>query len=375
MIDPERLADPKRHFSAIVKLWLVDHGHERLCEDLHMLEESLRLLNFSSPLCSSQGGRHRFVLCLTARFFSGAMRHGRDADTESHRFGLTVRRPSSLRIPRISGDDKFPQVAALSNLSALEPDILLLLESDERAILLRVCEEARRVSTSEFSFRLGTKPDVASSPLGYAEELSNFQGAPESLRHHTSAATEDGSMSGTYVVFRRYSLNIEKWRSDRWIIKAEDGTVLKGDAARDSAIGRNVQGHRVGLIRGMPWPDQLESPIGDSISHAFRARPGMLVKTQFGQAIGTRNAAIYRRGFVEEPVGADRPTIHFICYQADIQKTGFEFIHNEWLMASGMFNHTDGLLDPASGFVEPNDVVYAFAPEYRQSLVECLSVG
>lgn len=48
----------------------------------------------------------------------------------------------------------------------------------------------------------------------------------------------------------------------------------------------------------------------------------------------------------------------FLAFQADIQRDGFEYVHNEWLMADGFLGGRDALLDPEAGFIEVIDGCY-----------------
>jgi hypothetical protein len=58
--------------------------------------------------------------------------------------------------------------------------------------------------------------------------------------------------------------------------------------------------------------------------------------------------------------------LHLICFQNNIQQTGFEFINNIWLL-NPEFRGVDHLLDPEKGIAEPIEGAYYFVPpEYRE---------
>jgi len=84
----------------------------------------------------------------------------------------------------------------------------------------------------------------------------------------------------------------------------------------------------------------------------------------------TQDIRVRRRGvnFCELDPATGQVTygLHFICYQNNIQQTGFEFINNIWLMNPMFRTSKDGLLYPESGIVEPVDGCYYFVPpEHR----------
>ena len=54
--------------------------------------------------------------------------------------------------------------------------------------------------------------------------------------------------------------------------------------------------------------------------------------------------------------------LHFICFQNNIQKTGFEFINNIWLMNPLFRRSTDGLFNPKAGVITPVEGCYYFVP-------------
>ena len=87
-------------------------------------------------------------------------------------------------------------------------------------------------------------------------------------------------------------------------------------------------------------------------------------------AFNTQDIRIRRRGVSYSELNAVTGKVdyglHFICFQNNIQQTGFEFINNIWLMNPDFRLSKDGLFDLHAGIIEPVDGCYYFIPpEYR----------
>src|SRR5262249_18478262 len=83
---------------------------------------------------------------------------------------------------------------------------------------------------------------------------------------------------GTYLVYRKYLENLERWFADDFQVTDYYGNTFRGDAARLHAIGRDPATGRV--VSRMshkllnPEPDHTEINLGYNESHALKARGG-----------------------------------------------------------------------------------------------------
>jgi deferrochelatase/peroxidase EfeB len=59
--------------------------------------------------------------------------------------------------------------------------------------------------------------------------------------------------------------------------------------------------------------------------------------------------------------------LHFICFQNNIQQTGFEFINNIWLINPDFRRSTDGLMNPVGEIITPLEGAYYFVPPEQHS--------
>ena len=171
---------------------------------------------------------------------------------------------------------------------------------------------------------------------------------------------------GTYLVLRRYKLNLERWRSRSLSLVTPEGRVHIGDAARDRIIGRRASdGAFLDEATGAALAHEAEFVArGPRYSHARKANPRSAGRTMFGKTIHPRDIRILRRVF-EDRRKPDGSELIFMAFQDDIQDNGLEFIHNHWLMARGFMQMADPLLDPERGFVQPLDAGYYFVPRYQ----------
>jgi deferrochelatase/peroxidase EfeB len=84
----------------------------------------------------------------------------------------------------------------------------------------------------------------------------------------------------------------------------------------------------------------------------------------------TQDIRIRRRGVnfceIDPMTGEVVYGLHFVCFQNNIQQTGFEFINNIWLFNPDFRLSKDGLFNPEAGIIEPVEGCYYFIPaEHR----------
>jgi deferrochelatase/peroxidase EfeB len=127
-------------------------------------------------------------------------------------------------------------------------------------------------------------------------------------------------------------------------------------------------------------PDHAEINLTFDTSHALKARGGRLapfmgpfppVKLGHSHAFNTQDIRIRRRGIsyaeVNKTTGKVDYGLHFICFQNNIQQTGFEFINNIWLMNPDFRRSVDGLMNPVGKIVTPLEGAYFFVPPAQHS--------
>ena len=126
-------------------------------------------------------------------------------------------------------------------------------------------------------------------------------------------------------------------------------------------------------------PDSTEANLGYDESHVTKARGGITapymapfppLKPGESNVFNTQDIRIRRRGAnfsdIDPVTGQVTYGLHFLCFQNNIQQTGFEFINNIWLMNPLFRRSWDGLFNPAAGVIEPVEGCYYFVPaEHR----------
>jgi deferrochelatase/peroxidase EfeB len=184
---------------------------------------------------------------------------------------------------------------------------------------------------------------------------------------------------GSYLVYRKYAFDLRRWFGDDFQVADFYGRTFKGDEGRLHAIGRDPADGRVinraSLCPMNPEPDHVEINLGFNEGHALKARGGTTapfsgpfppVPTGFGNAFNTQDIRIRRRsipyGDMDPATGTIEWGLHFICFQNNIQQTGFEFINNIWLLNPDFRRSIDGLINPPGGVITPRFGAYYFVP-------------
>jgi deferrochelatase/peroxidase EfeB len=94
-------------------------------------------------------------------------------------------------------------------------------------------------------------------------------------------------------------------------------------------------------------------------------------KVGHSQVFNTQDIRLRRRGVAYSDLNMETGQvdygIHFICFQNNIQQTGFEFINNIWLINPDFRRSTDGLLNPVGEIITPIEGAYFFVPPEQHS--------
>jgi deferrochelatase/peroxidase EfeB len=184
---------------------------------------------------------------------------------------------------------------------------------------------------------------------------------------------------GTYLVYRKYQENLDKWFSDDFTVTDFYGKKFKGAEARLHAIGRDPNTGKA-ISRNSykqleDEPDHTEINLSYNEAHALKARGGATapfmgpfppVQVGHSNAFNTQSIRLRRRGLayadIDPTTGRVNYGLHFICFQNNIQQTGFEFINNIWLMNPDFRRSTDGLMNPVGEIIQPIFGSYYFVP-------------
>ncbi len=354
---------PRRPHAAVVKLDVAASRREDAIGAVGALFDEL----------SEEVHAGAALVGVSARFFRGALSFGRDLPGAPSRFGIARPPPRCLRRPRIRGDERWPAVSTLERIAANESDLLVLVERASAAAVARIERLARSGGLIVRDRIHCFHPPDGRTALGYVDGLSNLQDLRaahrERYRDHVFVGEANGEhpayAGGTYLVYRRYRLHLRRWRSDDFSVVDRDGVRHQGDDARDRAIGRaRDSGEVVADQRRLGRePDRGEAALAVPESHVRHANPRGRAETQFGAAVVPRDVRVLRRSYrVAGCVQPDTEDMAFLCFQADIQRGGFEYINNQWLLPGGFMGRRDALMDPASGVVEPVDGCYYFVP-------------
>jgi Dyp-type peroxidase family len=341
------------------------------------------------------------------------------------RFGMADRFvPLYLRTMNASGDRELiaqklqqrtgashtdPEVDAAYNswLSSCESDLVLIIESDNRFLVVDFWDSIRKevvikyglaVVAMEEGMNRGDQRDhtgyydginnlqhkIENDPHAYRRQIYLPHPAPSYPGEPTTSRDDPMYDGGTYMVYRKYRENLDKWFSDSFQVKTPGGCPFQGHAARQRAVGRDRES---GLVISRfndellyPEPDGTEVNLSYNESHILKARGGSTApfKGPFpplddGQVnvFNTQDIRVRRRGAnycsVDPETGAVEYGLHFICFQNNIQQSGFEFINNIWLLNPNFRNAIDALFNPEAGVVEPLSGAYYFVPpEHRR---------
>jgi Dyp-type peroxidase family len=321
----------------------------------------------------------------SARFFKGPLTNERDRIKRALRFNIDRPVPLCLRQMNAREDNRFPELASQGMISAKESDILIKLEFSEPEIADVLLNEFKTLHGEKKiilkSAYQGFLPKDGMSSLGVKEGISNLQdmraSQPDEYKSHIfiqdGEAGDHAYDGGSYIVFRKYNINVERWSSDSLVIKDNHGKEHYGEKARNLAMGRSAENSLV--IDGKtnkclePEFDEKQGVRTFAEAHIKHCNPRGQGSTSFGFPVSVKNVRILRRSFFfkETDPGSGKTIdgLLFLCFQKDIQKHGFELIHNEWLM-SQFLGGRDRLLDPESGIVEPVDGCYYFCPLFSE---------
>ena len=232
--------------------------------------------------------------------------------------------------------------------------------------------------TSDMQEMLHTDPLRYRSKIYLPTPSAAYPGAPAEVRDDPRY---DG---GTYMAYRKYQQNVDKWFSDDFEITDFYGKKFKGEEARRHAIGRNPHTGRA-ISRASykeleDEPDHTEINLSFNEAHALKARGGATapfmgpfppVQVGHSNVFNTQDIRLRRRGVayseLNTQTGAVEYGIHFICFQNNIQQTGFEFINNIWLINPDFRRSTDGLMNPVGEIVTPIEGCYFFVPPEQHS--------
>lgn len=298
-------------------------------------------------------------------------------------------------------------------LADAESDLLLYIESNERYLNQELWERIRAEATEPNGLKLASPVQQSQSRrdgrdhIGWKDPISNMQDlirdqpqyyrskiylphpAPAFPGERTTLRDDPAYDGGTYMVHRKYAEDLDKWRSDQFTITDDRGRVFAGEEARQRAVGRDRATGKI-IHKGSgkllePEKDATEVHLGFTSAHVLMAR-GATPAPFHGdfQPLTTGEVALFdiqdirirRRGSnFSEP---DRETgkmtygLHFVCFQNNIQQTGFEFINNVWLMNPKFRGAQDHLLDLDKGIGRPVEGSYYFIPpEHRAYAGEC----
>jgi deferrochelatase/peroxidase EfeB len=292
-------------------------------------------------------------------------------------------------------------------LSRAESDLLLVMECDNRFLMIDLWDAIRsRVAEGQgavlHSLQEGLSRGDGRDHTGYFDGVSNlsqkiatdpaYYRTKVYLPHPAPAYPGEPDWSrddhrydgGTYLVQRKYIEHLDRWFSGDLEVKDAQGRVFKGEEARQHAIGRDREsGQVISRTSGRlldKEPDSTEANLGYDESHVTKARGGITAPfmgpfppLQPGQTnvFNTQDIRIRRRGanFSEIDYDTGKVTygLHFLCFQNNIQQTGFEFINNIWLLNPMFRRSKDGLFNPETGVIEPVEGCYYFVPaEHRK---------
>jgi deferrochelatase/peroxidase EfeB len=291
-------------------------------------------------------------------------------------------------------------------LAGAESDLLLMFESDALFLVIDFWDAVRASVVAPFgleivSIQQGFQRGDGRDHTGYQDGISNLHDkmltdpqyyrskvylphpAPSYPGEPDWARDDPHYDGGTYLVHRKYLEHLDRWTSDDFQVTDRDGNVFHGEEARRHAIGRDLTTGRV-FSRFTseqldPEPGGTEVNLTYNEAHILKARGGMTApfNAPFPPLSGdqtnifnTQDIRIRRRGVnfceLDAETGEVAYGLHFLCFQNNIQQTGFEFINNIWLLNPYFRRSRDGLFDPDAGIVEVLEGSYYFVPpEHR----------
>jgi deferrochelatase/peroxidase EfeB len=351
---------------------------------------------------------------------------GTFAQRQPTRFGMADRAvPLYLRTMSAAGDQGWiqAQLTAANNgtapapedvdtaynnwLSDAESDLILQIECendflmidfwdairervvDPEGLIINVIERgsSRKDGKAHIGFFDGTSnlnDLMRTDPMLYRSKI--FTPVPGPAYPGQSVETRDDPRydGATYMVYRKYRENLDAWFSDDFQVTDFYGNVYKGDEARLHAIGRSPNtGKAISRASHQELNDELdhtEINLSFNEAHALKARGGATapfmgpfppVAVGKSNAFNTQDIRIRRRGLAfaqtNPQTGEVDYGLHFICFQNNIQQTGFEFINNIWLINPDFRRSTDGLMNPVGKIITPLAGCYYFVPPQQHS--------
>lgn len=335
------------------------------------------------------------------------------------RFGIKNRKvPHYLRTMNAAGDKEWVEKwlkqsnkgvtpenieQAYQNwISEAESDILLNCEAQHKFLLYDLWDRVLNKVITPFkievvSLQEGFNRGDGRDHTGWFDGVSNLRDMqreqPEKYRNkiylpHPAPAypgepmwARDDSLydGGTYLVHRKYKENLKKWNSDDFTYIDEHKRIHKGEPARARSIGRDRETGKVICKTNDQLlekeKDSTEIMLGYKHCHALKARGGNPapfvgpfppLKEGEENSFNIQDIRIRRRStnFIELDPKTGELTYgtHFMCFQNNIQQTGFEFINNIWLLNPCFRGNVDPLFDIENGIIEPIEGSYYFVP-------------
>ena len=310
--------------------------------------------------------------------------------------------------------DDVVQAAYTRWLAAGEADLLLQMECENLYLLIDLWDTIRRRVVDPNGLEIvglqeGFSRGDAKTHIGFFDGTSNLQQkmrddplwyrshiylptpGPAYPGHAIEAAGDKLQVrddprydGGTYLAYRKYGFNLDAWNADNFTINDAAGKAYHGETARRRAIGRDPEsGKAISRFSHKTLeaePDYTEINLTFDESHALKARGGSTVpfmgpfppvKVGHSNAFNTQDIRIRRRGIsyaeLDSATGKVDYGLHFICFQNNIQQTGFEFINNVWLFNPDFRRSVDGLLNPVGRIVRPLEGAYFFVPPEQHS--------
>jgi len=288
-----------------------------------------------------------------------------------------------------------------------ECDLLFQVECEYEFLVLELIDELRSTVIDPMGLQIvsiqrGVTRGDGKAHIGFFDGTSNLQQMmlqdPQTYRSKiylpTPSAAYPGQPTevrddhrydgGTYLVYRKYLENLELWYSDDFEVTDFYGKTYKGEEARLHAIGHNPHtGRAISRASNQqlePQPDHTEINLSYNEAHALKARGGQTapfmgpfppVPIGHSNAFNTQDIRIRRRGVsyadLNTATGKLDYGLHFICFQNNIQQTGFEFINNIWLINLDFRRSTDGLMNPVGKIITPQEGAYFFVPPEAHS--------
>ena len=315
---------------------------------------------------------------------------------------LFVQRRLNESLGREASDEEVDQ-AYRQWLSDGEADVVLYIEANHRFLCVDFWQRLQREVIQPYGLELARPVDESYGSedgrdlIGWHDPISNMDDLIESdpqyyrskiyLPHpapyypgepmsNRDATHYDG---GTYMVHRKYTENLDRWNGDDFEITDAYGRTHTGEEARRRAVGRDrmsgcvIAGDNGRLL--CKEHDSTEANMAPLDSHILQVRGGNPapfegpfppLKPGQKNLFHIQDVRIRRRGGnwrdTDAATGESTYGLHFICFQNNIQQTGFEFINNIWLLNPTFRLKNDHLLDPDHGIAKPVCGCYYFVP-------------